>query len=376
MSFNDYSIVSPPSWYECQWKKDFLRSVSSKDYSLRSSSFQKTAFCACNYLSLDGIKEIKRALKLKIVFMFSGQGAQYAGMGKELYDNFSEAREVFDEADEVLGYSIKDICFNDDEKLGLTQYAQPAILTMSTAARKVLEAQGVRGSMTAGLSLGEYSALTASGAFRFNEAVSLVQKRGQFMSEAVPAGEGAMYAIIGLDKATVEDICKEVRDSGAGFVVPANYNCPGQIAIAGYSEPAAAAAKLAKEKGARLAIKLKVSGPFHTKLLQSASDRLKPELEKMHVGHMNIPVYTNLTADVIPSDDDIVPILTKQVISPVKWDETIANMQKDGAEAYIELGPGKALCGFVKRCIKGAHIMHVEDVSTLHQTMEKLQEIV
>ncbi len=311
---------------------------------------------------------------MNIVFMFSGQGAQYAGMGKDLYNNFREAKEIFDRADEVLGYSIKDICFNDEEKLGNTEFAQPAILTMSIAAMKALKEQGIRADMTAGLSLGEYSALVASEAFSFEEAVGLVQKRGKFMAEAVPAGQGAMYAIIGLETSVIEEVCKSVMDSGEGYVIPANYNCPGQIAIAGETGAAAKAAELLKEKGAKMVVKLKVSGPFHTELLQSASDKLAVELQKMTINDMKIPVYTNLNAQIIGSKDDIVPILTKQVISPVRWEDIVRNMDSAGADAFIEIGPGKALSGFVKRTLKGKKIMNVEDVATLNKTVEKLNE--
>ncbi|MEE3393058.1 MAG: ACP S-malonyltransferase [Lachnospiraceae bacterium] len=310
---------------------------------------------------------------MKIVFMFSGQGAQYAGMGRDLYENCRDAREIFDRADEALGYSIREICFNDEEKLKDTEFAQPAILTMSMAAMAAIKDQGVNADMAAGLSLGEYSALTAGGAFDFEEAVKLVQKRGKFMAEAVPAGKGAMYAIIGLDTETVEEVCREVRDAGTGYVVPANYNCPGQIAIAGETPAADAAAALAKEKGAKLAVKLKVSGPFHTKLLQPASDKLHTELEKIAVHDMKIPVYTNLTAEVISDKADIVDILTKQVISPVRWDDILRNMRAQGADAFIELGPGKALNGFAKRTLKDVLIANVENMDSLDKTMEKIQ---
>ncbi|HBI61514.1 MAG TPA: [acyl-carrier-protein] S-malonyltransferase, partial [Lachnospiraceae bacterium] len=223
---------------------------------------------------------------MRTVFMFSGQGAQYAGMGKELYQKYSAAKKIFDCADEVLGYSIKDICFQDEAKLGETEFAQPAILTMSIAALEVLKEQGVRAEMTAGLSLGEYSAYVASGAMNFEEAVALVQKRGKFMAEAVPSGEGAMYAIIGLDTELVEKACEEAVEEGLGLAVPANYNAPGQIVIAGAAKAVEKAAKLAKEKGAKMAVRLKVSGPFHTKMLQPAADRLEPELKKMHIEPM------------------------------------------------------------------------------------------
>lgn len=313
---------------------------------------------------------------MKTVFMFSGQGAQYAGMGKELYQNYSVAKDIFDRADEVLGYSIKDICFNDEEKLNETEFAQPAILTMSIAAMKVLQEQGVRAEMTAGLSLGEYSAYVASGAMDFEEAVALVQKRGKFMAEAVPSGEGAMYAIIGLDTEAVENACEEAVSKGLGLAVPANYNAPGQIVIAGATKAVEEAANIAKAKGAKMAVKLKVSGPFHTEMLQPAADKLGPELEKMHIGPMDIPVFTNVNAQIVESEKDIIPILTRQICCPVRFSDIVQNMHEKGADTYIELGPGKALCGFVKRTVKGVTILNVEDESSLSKTMAKLDDIV
>ncbi len=311
---------------------------------------------------------------MRTVFMFSGQGAQYAGMGKELYQNYSVAKKIFDSADEVLGYSIKDICFQDETKLGETEFAQPAILTMSIAALEVLKEQGVRAEMTAGLSLGEYSAYVASGAMNFEEAVALVQKRGKFMAEAVPSGEGAMYAIIGLDTELVEEACKEAVQEGLGLAVPANYNAPGQIVIAGATKAVEKAAKLAKEKGAKMAVRLKVSGPFHTQMLQPAADRLGPELEKMHIGPMKIPVFTNVDAKEVASEKDIIPILTRQICCPVRFSDIIQNMHERGADTFIELGPGQALCGFVKRTLKGVTILNVEDEASFAKTMAKLQE--
>jgi [acyl-carrier-protein] S-malonyltransferase len=210
----------------------------------------------------------------------------------------------------------------------------------------------------------------------FEEAVALVQKRGRFMTEAVPSGEGAMYAIIGLEQALVEESCKEAVDAGLGLAVPANYNAPGQIVIAGKTGAVDKAAKIAKEKGAKLTVKLKVSGPFHTELLQPASDRLKPELEKMTISDMKIPVYTNVNAQVVPSKEDIIPLLTKQICCPVRWEDIVRNMAEQGADTFIELGPGKALAGFVKRTLKGVNIMNVEDISSLDKTVKKLNEIV
>ena len=295
---------------------------------------------------------------MKTVFMFSGQGAQYAGMGKDLYKNYPVAKEIFDRADNVLGYSIKDICFEDEQKLGETEFAQPAILTMSIAAMKVLEEEGVRADMTAGLSLGEYSAYVASEAMDFEEAVALVQKRGKFMAEAVPSGEGAMYAIIGLDTALVEEACAEATAEGDGLAVPANYNAPGQIVIAGHAQAA------------------KVSGPFHTELLQPAAEKLGPELDKMHISPMKMPVYTNVDASKVASEQDIIPILKKQIVSPVRWEQIIRNMAAEGADTFIELGPGKTLNGFVKRTLKGVVNVNVEDSISLQKTMNKLHDSV
>lgn len=313
---------------------------------------------------------------MKTVFMFSGQGAQYAGMGKDLYKNYPVAKEIFDRADNVLGYSIKDICFEDEQKLGETEFAQPAILTMSIAAMKVLEEEGVRADMTAGLSLGEYSAYVASEAMDFEEAVALVQKRGKFMAEAVPSGEGAMYAIIGLDTALVEEACAEATAEGDGLAVPANYNAPGQIVIAGHAQAAKRAAALAKEKGAKLTVPLKVSGPFHTELLQPAAEKLGPELDKMHISPLKMPVYTNVDASKVASEQDIIPILKKQIVSPVRWEQIIRNMAAEGADTFIELGPGKTLNGFVKRTLKGVVNVNVEDSISLQKTMNKLHDSV
>ena len=310
---------------------------------------------------------------MKTLFMFSGQGAQYAGMGKDLYENFAVAKDIFDRAGEVLGYSIKDICFNDEEKLGETEYAQPAILTMSVAAMKVLEEQGIHADMTAGLSLGEYSAYVASGAMKFEEAVALVQKRGKFMAEAVPSGVGAMYAIIGLDTELVKEVCEEAVSEGLGLAIPANYNAPGQVVIAGKTESVKRAAELAKEKGAKMAVQLKVSGPFHTELLLPAAEKLNTELKKMTISPMNIPVFTNVDAQIVKSEEDIVPILTRQICLPVRWEDIVNNAVENGAEAFVELGPGKTLCGFVKRIVKGVVNVNVEDSASLEKAVAKLK---
>ena len=309
---------------------------------------------------------------MKTAFIFSGQGAQYKGMGKELCENFKCADEIFERAEKSLGFSVKEICFENEEQLNKTEFTQPSILTMSTAALKVLEEHGVKADYAAGLSLGEYSAYVASGAFNFDETVSLVRKRGRFMTEAVPEGVGAMYAILGLDRKTVEDTCEEYKQYG--FVSPANYNAPGQIVIAGEAEVAEKTAAALKEKGAKMTVKLNVSGPFHTALLKPASDKLAVELEKMTISDMNIPVITNVTGTEVEKKEDIIPLLIKQVMSPVKWEDTVNYLYNKGVDTFIEVGPGKTLSGFVKRTVKGVKIYNVEDMKSLEKTLKGLEE--
>lgn len=308
---------------------------------------------------------------MKKAFLFSGQGAQYAGMGKELYERYACAKAVFDTADEALGFPISKMCFEEDERLHLTEFTQPAILTMSIATLKILEEHQIIPDMVCGLSLGEYTAYVASGALSFEEAVCLVKKRGKFMTEAVPAGVGSMIAIMGLDDAVVEEICSQAGD--AGFVAPANYNAPGQIVIAGEKAACEKAEELAKAAGAKMTVTLNVSGPFHTALLKPASIKLEKELESVTISNMKIPVVTNVTGKLVQMEDEIKPLLVKQVMSPVRWVSCINTLTDMGADAFIEAGPGKALSGFVKRIVKGATILNVENQKTLEKTIEKIR---
>lgn len=308
---------------------------------------------------------------MKIAFIYSGQGSQYAGMGKELYDNFECVKEIFDKADNALDFKLTDLCFGEDEKLNETEYTQPALLTMSTALTALMQEKGIKADYVAGLSLGEYSAHVASGTFDFEDAVKLVRKRGKFMTEAVPKGMGAMCAVLNLDADKIQEACDEVADLGRCMI--ANYNCPGQIAIAGDKAAVEKASEIVLEKGARRAVMLNVSGPFHTPLLQSASEKLNVELNSMQINDMNIPVITNLTAEVVNDKSEVIDILTKQVMSPVKWEQSVRKMLELGVDTFIELGPGRTLSSFVKKVTRDVAVYNVEDLKTLDKLLGGLQ---
>lgn len=301
---------------------------------------------------------------MKVCFMFSGQGAQYDKMGKELYENFEVCKEVFDTADKVLGFNIKEICFNSDDRLNQTEYTQPAILTTSYAIYKLAEQKGLKADYMAGLSLGEYTALCASGVLDFKEAVALVRKRGKYMTEAVPSGVGAMTAVLNADEQTIQDAVKEASTDTEVCMI-ANYNTTGQIAIAGHIQAIERAEAILKEKGVKKMVRLNVSGPFHTSLLESASQKLREELEKVSINEAKVPVFTNLTAQKI---EDIKDTLTKQVKSPVKWEQTIKNLIELGVDTFIELGPSKTLSSFVKKISKNVAVYNIEDLSSLEKT--------
>jgi [acyl-carrier-protein] S-malonyltransferase len=309
----------------------------------------------------------------KIAFIFPGQGAQYIGMGKELFENIEICKNIFNIADKELNFELSKLCFEgQEEELNITENTQPAILTTSIAALMALKERGIKCDVTAGLSLGEYSALVCSGAMDFKDAVKLVKKRGRFMQEAVPVGIGTMAAILGLESNLVEEACSEAKT--AGIVEIANLNCPGQIVIAGEIAAVELACERAKDKGAKRAMLLSVSAPFHTSMLRPAAEKLEIELENINLEDINIPLMTNVDGDYVKSKDDIKATLKLQVMSSVLWETVIRNMIRDGVDTFVEIGPGKVLSGFVKKIDRKLTVVNVEDIASLDKAVELLKQ--
>ncbi|HGD2737574.1 ACP S-malonyltransferase [Streptococcus agalactiae] len=295
----------------------------------------------------------------KVAFLFAGQGAQKLGMARDLYETFPIVKETFDKASHVLGYDLRELIDKDLDKLNQTKYTQPAILTTSTAIyRLILKEIELRPDMVAGLSLGEYSALVASGAIRFEDAVVLVARRGQLMEAAAPAGSGKMVAVLNADRQIIEDACKKA--SQFGIVSPANYNTPKQIVIGGESIAVNAAVEELKQQGVKRLIPLNVSGPFHNALLKPASQKLSDVLDKVHFSVSEIPVIGNTEAQIMKKDD-IKSLLARQVMEPVRFDESIETMKKMGMTQVVEIGPGKVLSGFLKKIDSSLSVHSVED---------------
>lgn len=309
----------------------------------------------------------------KLAFVFPGQGAQFVGMGKDFYDKFDVAKKLFDEADDALGYSIKKMCFEGSEDdLKLTENTQPAILIVSVIAAELLKAEGVSPEIAGGHSLGEYSALVAAGTLKFSDAVKLVHKRGQFMQEAVPVGEGSMAAIIGLEDEVIINACEKASEVGA--VQAVNFNCPGQTVIAGTVAGVDKAVELLKSAGAKKAVVLPVSAPFHSTLMKPAAEKLSAELDKVELKDAEFPIAANFNGELETDATKIKANLVLQADHPVKWIDCVNAMKDFGAEIFVECGPGKTLCGFNRRIDKQIKSLNVEDLDSLQKAVEALNQ--
>ena len=302
----------------------------------------------------------------KIAFMFPGQGAQYVGMGKDFYDAVPVSREMFELAGKASGLDVVSLCFEENENINITEYTQIAMLAAEVAILKAVEEKGIKPDVTAGLSLGEYGALAASGVMSVEDVFKVVRQRGIYMQEAVPTG-GAMTAVLGLDAETIEKICEETE----GIVSIANYNCPGQIVITGEEAAVAAAAEKLSAAGAKRCVALKVSGPFHSEMLAGAGEKLGEVLQDMEVCDICIPYIANVTADYVTDKNQVKELLTKQVSSSVRWQQTIERMIADGVDTFVEIGPGKTLSGFMRKINKDVKTINIEKLEDL----EKLADI-
>lgn len=315
-------------------------------------------------------------MSASLAYIFPGQGAQAPGMGKDLAANFPAARRVFEEADEALGFSISEMCFQGSaEDLQLTENTQPAILTVSIAALRAMEAEGLPGpELVAGHSLGEYSALVAAGALSLADAVRTVRARGRYMQEATPVGSGAMAAIMGAELSDIMDACGEAQEGEV--CQPANINAPGQVVIAGHNAAVERAIDLLKERGAKRAIKLKVSAPFHCALMKPAQERLATDLEKIELQDLRVPLITNVDAGVINAGGEARDALIRQVSSPVRWRESMELLLAKGVETLVEVGPGKVLSGLMRQIRREARCLNVEDAGSLSATGAALAAVV
>ena len=305
----------------------------------------------------------------KIAFIYPGQGAQKIGMGKDFYETKPSARRIFDEADKVLDFDIKNICFEENELINNTKYTQAALVTVSMAAEHVLREWGMTADVTAGLSLGEYCAAASAGAFSTEDAVLMVRKRGIFMEEAVPANKGAMAAVIGLTGARTEEVVEKIPN-----VWIANYNCPGQIVITGLTNEVQQASLALKEAGAKRVVELKVSGPFHSLLLKPAGEALLKEMESMSFSPLQVPYIANATAEIVTDSKKISTFFAKGIYSSVRWQQSIETMLENGVDTFVEIGPGKTLAGFMRKIAPKATVYNVssfEDATALEKCLSK-----
>lgn len=299
----------------------------------------------------------------KIAFIYPGQGAQKAGMGADFYEKSETARAIFDGASKRLDLDMKALCFEENDKLDLTEYTQAALVTTCLAMTRVVNEGGLRPDITAGLSLGEYCAIAAAGGMDDLDAVRLVRKRGILMQNTVPAGEGGMCAVMGLDAGKIEEVLEKMK----GDVTIANYNCPGQIVITGEEGAAQAAVEKLTAAGAKRCVQLKVSGPFHSPLLVGAGEKLAKELETVEIHDIQVPYIANVTADYVKDKAEVKPLLEKQVSSSVKWQQTVEHMIADGVDTFIEIGPGKTLSGFMRKINRDVKVINIEKIEDLEK---------
>ena len=302
----------------------------------------------------------------KIAFIFPGQGAQKAGMGKDFYEETSTGREVFDRASELLGFSMPELCFTENDRLDITEYTQAAMVTTSIAMMKVLmEETGIRPDVAAGLSLGEYCALYAAGVMSADDAITTVRQRGILMQEAVPVGVGAMAAVLAMAAEKIEEVLKDIAD-----VWIANYNCPGQIVISGKKEAVELACEKLKEAGAKRTVMLNVSGPFHSGMLAEAGEKLGEFLENVEISDPQIPYVANVTASYVTDKAEVKSLLARQVSSSVRWEQSVRAMLADGVDTFVEIGPGKTLAGFMRKITRDAKVVNIETLQDVRALKE------